>query len=77
MKRSGEIHPFEQISGFPTVHNGVHESVYKAYQVLERVKVMLERGDSRETILEIIKLLEDHTISSNASRYPKDFLIVP
>lgn len=36
----------------------VHESVFRASQILERVRLMLERGDSRETILETIRECE-------------------
>lgn len=39
---------------FPTVIRNMHESCYKSYQVLEYVKAMLLRGDSPETVLEVI-----------------------
>jgi len=44
----------------PTVIGNTHESVLRAYQILEKVKVMLERGDSKETIIETIKYLEQN-----------------
>lgn len=49
---------FSHIKGFPTVVDNNHESIYRSYQILERVKVMLNRGDSRETIVEMISFLE-------------------
>jgi len=41
----------------PTVHNNVHESVYRSYQALDFTIDMLKRWDSKETILEILELL--------------------
>ena len=42
----------------PTVYKDVHESIYRSYQILEYVKEMLLRGDSSETILDIIEQIE-------------------
>lgn len=36
----------------------IHESVFRAYNILEHTKTMLKRGDSVETILEIIQMME-------------------
>jgi len=49
----------KQIKSMPTVRDNVHESVYRSYQILEKVKEMLSRGDSKETIIETIKYLEE------------------
>jgi capsular polysaccharide biosynthesis protein len=48
----------KQIKSMPTLIGNTHESVYRSYQILEKVKQMLERGDSKETISETIKYLE-------------------
>jgi len=62
-----------KIKQFPTVLNNTHESVYKSYQILEAVKTMLLRGDSKETILEAISFLEEnkeigvYTVTENNS----------
>lgn len=50
----------KQIKTMPTVRDNVHESVYRSYQILELVKEMLLRKDSKETIIEIIKYLEQN-----------------
>jgi capsular polysaccharide biosynthesis protein len=50
----------KQIKSMPTVIGNTHESVLRAYQILEKVKQMLERGDSKETIIETIKYLEQN-----------------
>lgn len=46
-----------QIQEMTTVINTVHESCYKSYHILEHVLKMVERGDSKETILEMVQLL--------------------
>lgn len=37
---------------------GAHESVCRAFHVARKIREMLERGDSKETILECIELME-------------------
>lgn len=49
----------EQIRNMPTLLGNSHESVLRAYQILEKVKVMIKRKDSLETIEEIIKYCEN------------------
>jgi hypothetical protein len=49
-----------EILRMPCVLNNTHESVYQAYHILERVKSMLLRGDSNETILEEIDFMEKY-----------------
>jgi len=61
----------KQIKSMPTVRDNVHESVYRSYQILEKVKEMLLRGDSKETIIETIKYLEQNetttfTVTNNS-----------
>ncbi len=48
----------QMIKELPKVINGVHESCYPSYLILSNVKVMLNRGDSIETIKEYIDLFE-------------------
>jgi len=47
-----------EIQQMPTVINKTHESVYRSYQILEKVKEMLDRRDSNRTIMEFIYLME-------------------
>lgn len=47
-------HEWLNIKKLPTVKNNVHESIYKSYHVLNQVKDMLDRGDSKETVLDFI-----------------------
>lgn len=52
----------QEIREFPTLyidqhHGSCHESLLRSYQTLEKVKEMLNRGDSKETILEVIETI--------------------
>ena len=46
----------EEIKKLPTVYENISESIFKSFHVLEKVKTMLQRNDSKETILEMIDL---------------------
>lgn len=49
----------QEIKDFPTSIGNTHESVLQSYQLLKKVKEMVERGDSRETILEVIEFVTE------------------
>lgn len=58
-------HEWDRTREFPTTldripdtAHGVHESVFRSYQILKEVKEMLDRGDSVETIREFIRWTE-------------------
>jgi hypothetical protein len=55
-------HEWDALREFPTVWGdspgGVHESVLRSYQVLREVTAMLERGDSVETVLLLIRFAD-------------------
>jgi hypothetical protein len=42
----------------PTTYNNVHESIYRSYGILEYVLDMIDRGDSNETIFEIVEFIK-------------------
>jgi hypothetical protein len=46
-----------EIKNYPDVIDNVHESIYKSYQALDKVKEMLKRGDSQKSILEVIEAI--------------------
>ena len=48
------------IKKIPVVHANIHESVYKSFQTLDLVKGMLGRGDSRESIINVIELIYEN-----------------
>ncbi len=49
----------ERIKTMPTCLGQHHESVLRAFQILEKVKEMLKRKDSHETILEVIGVCQN------------------
>jgi hypothetical protein len=46
------------IKTMPTIYNNVHESIYRSYHTLHLVCEMLGRGDSAESIKEVISAIE-------------------
>ncbi len=48
-----------QIQKYPEVVDNNHESIYRSYAILELVKSMLKRNDSKETILMVISACEE------------------
>ena len=49
---------WDNIRAVPTERGGVHESVFRSYQILQEVKLMLNRGDSPETVRRFIAWAE-------------------
>ncbi len=47
---------------------GVHESVLRAFQILQRVKGFLERGVPGDVIMELIREMEDDPEDPNEPR---------
>jgi hypothetical protein len=47
----------------PTTIDGIHESRFRSYAVLEYVLKMVERGDSKETIIEISSFLKGYNLN--------------
>ncbi len=48
----------EEILQFPTVINNKHESLLRSFHILNHVLDMVNRGDSKETIFEVVQLLK-------------------
>lgn len=49
----------DELRKFPTVIKRTHESCYRSYQTLQWVKKLIERGDSTESITEMISSVEE------------------
>jgi len=58
----------KEIQAMPDVINNTHESCYKAYHILAHVKVMIERGDSKETIFEVADFLNEYPLSTTTKK---------
>lgn len=48
-----------RIKALPTERGSMHESLFKSYHILEIVLEMVKRGDSKETIFEVVEHLKD------------------
>lgn len=48
-------HAWDAMRAMPAVRDNVHESVYRAYHVLDYVRRMISRGDSVDTIDEFLR----------------------
>lgn len=47
----------KEIQEMPTVIENIHESCFRSYQILYHILTMVERGDSKQTIMEMHQLL--------------------
>lgn len=64
----------EQIRNMPTVIDGNHESLYRAYHVLDKVKEWLRLRTNQDVILELVEHLEAKT---NDTQHDKDQTRLP
>lgn len=55
-----------QIQMMPTLMDKVHESCFQSFHILNFVLIMVERGDSKETILELVEMLRNIDCNPNA-----------
>ena len=53
----------------PTVIDGKHESLFKSREVLNLVRQMLERWDSRDTILMLIEFFYNNNMCVQLKEY--------
>lgn len=67
---------YDEIRAMPTVVDNNHESVYRAYAILQEAKRLLEKGTPGDVVLEIIQHLEGdkskritHTDATAPSHY--------
>jgi hypothetical protein len=58
-----DTYSITRIQKLPNTLNNIHESCYKSYHVMNLMVEMLERGDSAESILMLVKHFgsEQHT----------------
>lgn len=47
----------KEIQNMPTSIDKIHESCYRSYHILVKVLEMVNRGDSKETITEVVEML--------------------
>ena len=54
------IRNLSDILDLPTLIGNTHESVYRSYHILLYVLEMINRGDSKETINDIVQMLSEN-----------------
>jgi len=54
-----------EIKEQPTLIDNIHESCFRAYHILEQVLTMVERGDTKETIFDVVQLLKINPIEKS------------
>ena len=58
----------KQIQTKPTCLENIHESCFRSCSILEQVLIMVERGDSKETIFEVVDFLNEYPIDTMLTR---------
>lgn len=60
-----------EIQKMPTTIEKIHESVYRSYHILEYVLNMVERGDSKDSIFEVVEFLREYPIDTEFTKSSK------
>ena len=59
------------IQAKPTTLENIHESCFRSYDILEQVLIMVERGDTKETIFEVVEFLKCYPIDTEFTKAVK------
>lgn len=54
----------KEIQKMPTCVSAIHESCYRSYHILDQVLNMVKRGDSKETIFEVVEFLREYPLET-------------
>lgn len=57
-----KINSLKEIQKMPTCVSAIHESCYRSYHILDQVLNTVERGDSKETIFEMVEFLREYPL---------------
>lgn len=60
----------EKIQQLPTFIDNTHESCFRSYHVLNLTLEMIERGDSKETIFDMVEFLSGRIIYNTVNKKP-------
>jgi hypothetical protein len=63
------MNKMKKIKEMPTTLEGISETVMRSYGILYQVLLMITRGDSKETIIELVEFLQDDNIRSLYERF--------
>lgn len=51
---------YVKVGQFPTIIDDIHESEFRSFHVLRLILEMIEREDSKDTIMEVMALLSSY-----------------
>lgn len=54
----------QQIQRMPTSIDNIHESAFRSYSVLDMVLAMVERGDSKQTIFDVVEMMKEYPLDT-------------
>ena len=54
----------KEIMDYPEIVDNVHESVYRSFQILEKVKYYLSKNVPPEIVLEIIEEMQNNYLTN-------------
>ena len=66
------MNTLKQIQAMPTTLEKIHESCFRSYNILKQVMIMVERGDTKETIFEVVEFLQENPIETEFASRPKE-----
>jgi len=62
------MNTLKRIQAKPTTLENVHESCFRSYSILEYVLIMVERGDTKQTIFEVVEFLKEYPIDTEFTK---------
>lgn len=62
----------KEIQRMPTCLEKIHESCFRSYHILDQVLNMVERGDSKETIFEVVEFLREYPVETELVSRPSN-----
>ena len=66
------MNTLKQIQAMPTTLENIHESCFRSYDILKQVMIMVERGDTKQTIFEVVEFLQLEEIDTKFVNRPKE-----
>ena len=66
------MNTLKQIQAMPTTLENINESCFRSYDILKQVMIMVERGDTKQTIFEVVEFLQEYPIDTEFVKRPKE-----
>ena len=66
------MNTLKQIQAMSTTLENIHESCFRSYHILKQVMIMVERGDTKQTIFEVVEFLQEYPIDTEFVKRPKE-----